>query len=279
MDFPPVTIPHTEIRSFSSAIIDQEFRIYIALPHNYRASNNSFPVLYLSDANGIFGLVTETVRFLQLFQEVPEMVIVGIGYPVEDFLDTLGLRVRDLTPTKIMSGLKRIQIWCRAAWQLTVQAGPIIFSNLSKKNYGHFIEANYRIDSKDSAILGHSFGGLFGLYTLLNAPNTFNRYIISSPSIWWDQEAVFAYEENFAKMHSDLPANVFLSAGSIERSLEIPIRVVQARFVTRMQAMAGKLQSRGYGNIPLTSHVFEDESHISGAPGAISRGLKVVFDG
>lgn len=279
MDFPPVTIPHTEIRSFSSAIIDQEFRIYIALPHNYRASNNSFPVLYLSDANGIFGLVTETVRFLQLFQEVPEMVIVGIGYPVEDFLDTLGLRVRDLTPTKDDEWIEAYSNMVPGSLAIDGSGGAYNFLKFIKEELRPFIEANYRIDSKDSAILGHSFGGLFGLYTLLNAPNTFNRYIISSPSIWWDPEAVFAYEENFAKMHSDLPANVFLSAGSIEESMQIPIRVVQARFVTRMQAMAGKLQSRGYENLSLTSHVFEDESHISGAPGAISRGLRVVFDG
>jgi predicted alpha/beta superfamily hydrolase len=100
MEFPSVTIPNSEVRSFSSAIVDQEFRIYVALPFDYQTSANSYPLLYISDANGIFGLVTETVCFLQLRQELPDIVIVGIGYPVNDFREALGLRTRDLTPTE-----------------------------------------------------------------------------------------------------------------------------------------------------------------------------------
>jgi predicted alpha/beta superfamily hydrolase len=44
MEFPPVTIPNTEVRSLSSAIVDQEFRIYVALPLNYQASADSYPL-------------------------------------------------------------------------------------------------------------------------------------------------------------------------------------------------------------------------------------------
>lgn len=44
--------------------------------------------------------ITETVRFLRLFQEIPEVLIVGIGYPVGGYVQAQGLRVRDLTPTE-----------------------------------------------------------------------------------------------------------------------------------------------------------------------------------
>ena len=100
MEFPAATLPNTEVRSLSSAKVDQEFRIFVALPASYRTSAESYPVLYVTDADGIFGLVTETVRFLQMGREVPEMVIVGIGYPVKDFQEVLGYRTRDLTPTE-----------------------------------------------------------------------------------------------------------------------------------------------------------------------------------
>lgn len=171
MEFPLVTIPNTEVRSLVSAILDQEFRIFVALPSNYRTSADSYPVLFVSDADGIFGLVTETIRFLQLRHELPEMVIVGIGYPVNDFHEVYGLRTRDLTPTE----------------------------------------------------------------------------------------------------------KVFISAGTLEESMQVPVRGGPARFVTNIQAITEKLQSRGYENLTLTHHVFEDESHVSGPPGAFSRGLRVVF--
>jgi predicted alpha/beta superfamily hydrolase len=97
------------------------------------------------------------------------------------------------------------------------------------------IQANYRIDSKDTSVLGHSFGGLFALYALLKAPDTFNRYIISSPSIWWNPQTIFEYEENLASEHSDLSAKVFLSAGTLEESMQVPVRGVPARFVTNIR--------------------------------------------
>ena len=277
MEFPLVTIPNSEVRSLSSAIVDQEFRIFVALPSTYRTSAASYPVLYVSDADGIFGLVTETVRFLQLRQELPEMVIVGIGYPVTDFREALGLRTRDLTPTKDDTWIEGILKSMPGEFKTAGSGGAHNFLEFISGELRPFIESNYRIDSEDAAILGHSFGGLFGLYALLKAPHIFNRYIISSPSIWWDSEAIFEYAEIFNSEHPDAAAKVFISAGTLEESMIVPVRGVPARFVSNVQAMSGKLQSAGHENLALTQHVFEDESHVSGAPGAFSRGLRVVF--
>jgi hypothetical protein len=277
MEISPVTLPNTELRSLTSAIVDQEFRIYVALPFDYQTATNRYPVLYISDANGIFGLVTEIVRTLQLFQEVPEMVIVGIGYPVNDFRHTLGLRTRDLTPTKDDSWIEGVVKLSRGDFTTDGSGGADKFLKFIREELKPFIEDNYRIDAEDSSILGHSFGGLFGLYTLLHAPNTFKRYIMSSPSIWWDRDAVFEYEEVYASEYSDLPAEVFISAGTLEESMQVPIRGIPARFVTNIQDLATRLQNRGYKNFVLTEHIFEDESHASGPPGAISKGLRAVF--
>ena len=277
MEFSQVTLPNTEVRSLSSSTVDQEFRIYVALPLDYQMATDRYPVIYISDANGIFGLVTETVRTLQLFQEVPDMVLVGIGYPVNDFRQALSPRTRDLTPTKDDAWIEGLLKLTQGDFTTDGSGGADNFLKFIREELKPFIEANYRIDAEDSSILGHSFGGLFGLYALLHAPNTFKRYIISSPSIWWDREAVFEYEEVHASEHADLPAKVFISAGTLEESMLVPIRGVPARFVTNIQALATRLQNRGYKNLTLTLHVFEDESHVSGPPGAISRGLRVVF--
>jgi len=52
--------------------------------------------MVLLDANIFFGLVTETVRLLQFGKEIPDLLLVGVGYP--DETQHLGLRSRDLTP-------------------------------------------------------------------------------------------------------------------------------------------------------------------------------------
>jgi predicted alpha/beta superfamily hydrolase len=277
MAFPQANIPNTEVRSLPSTMVDQEFKIYVALPFDYQTAADSYPVLYISDANWIFGTVTEIIRSLQLFQEVPQMVIVGIGYPVNDFRDTQGLRVRDLTPTKNDAWIEGLAKLTQQDFKTSGSGGADNFLKFIRDELKPFIKANYRINSEDSSILGHSFGGLFGLYALLQSPNTFNRYVLSSPSIWWNPEAAFAWEENLASEYSDLSAKVFISAGTLEEVMPVPVRGGPAKFVTNMQAMATRLQNRGYKSLTLTQHVFEDETHVSVSPGAISKGLRVVF--
>ena len=43
---------------------------------------------------------TEVFRMLKLYQELPETLVVGIGYPMNVYRETQGLRIRDLTPTE-----------------------------------------------------------------------------------------------------------------------------------------------------------------------------------
>lgn len=41
------------------------------------------------------------------------------------------------------------------------------------------------IDPDRVGLYGHSYGGLFVLYTLLTQPHLFRHYIAASPSLWW----------------------------------------------------------------------------------------------
>ena len=97
--FPRVTIPNTEVRMVSSSNVGQEYEIFVALPHNHTSADKAYPDLYVLDANWSFGLITETIRLLQLGEELPEMIIAGIAYPVNDVAEIRRLRARDYTPT------------------------------------------------------------------------------------------------------------------------------------------------------------------------------------
>ncbi len=245
-----VTIPATELLSLYSSIVGQEYRIFVALPNStfldsYAENPNTrYPVLYVLDANALFGMVTETVRIFNLLEIIDELIVVGIGYPVDTFVATAGFRSRDMTP----------------------KSGAAEFLQFIREEIIPMIDATYRTSPGDNGILGHSFGGLFGLYTLFNQPDTFNRYIIGSPSISWD-ETVLLDAEKFVANKADLTARIFMSVGAAE----------ETTMVGDMQNVSDMLNGLQTEEFRLTTQVFEDEIHASVIPAHISRGLWEVY--
>ena len=53
------------------------------------------------------------------------------------------------------------------------------------------VEAEYRACPGDRALLGHSAGGMFALYTLWQEPRSFRRFVVGSPPLGWGEEALF----------------------------------------------------------------------------------------
>lgn len=275
--YPQVTIPNTEVRMFSSSIVNQEFKIFIALPRNYADSEKSYPVLYVLDANMYFGMVNETVRLLEMAQEVPEMIIVGIGYPVSDFTQTFAPRSRDYTPSIDDEYIKKWLEGVSKAYATSLvfngTGGAGDFLQFIREELLPFVHSNYRANHDDKTTFGGSHGGLFALYTLFHHPNTFNRYVIGSPSIWWDNRVTLTYEANYAANHSDLSAKVFMSVGSLEESKD---GHDPRAMITNVQTLAKTLQDRRYDSFELKVHIFEEEAHSS-VISAVSKGLKAVF--
>ncbi len=66
------------------------------------------------------------------------------------------------------------------------------------------------------AFIGHSFGGLFCLYTLLKEDKLFDRHFAISPSCWANYNELDKIEEEFAKTHKTLKANVTIYVGGLE---------------------------------------------------------------
>jgi predicted alpha/beta superfamily hydrolase len=276
--FPEVTIANTEVHMIYSSFVEQEFKIFVALPHKYRESDRTYTVLYKLDANGTFGIMTETVRLLNFTMEMRDMIVVGIGYPVNTFRETMSLRTRDYTPSKDDEAWEMTRKFIPDAPPSVGTGGAKNFLSFIREELFPFIDENFRTKPDDRILAGSSLGGLFSLYTLFHQPDTFNRYIIGSPSIWWDKEITFTYESEYAKNHSDLFARVFISVGALEEK-EGNQREAVLAMVSNVRKLARILQERNYPNLRLTTHVFDDETHISVTPGALSRGIRMVYQG
>ncbi len=264
--FPPVSISETEQRHICSSIIGEEFEISIALPANYRSSDTTYPVLYLTDGNYFFDLCTRIARIMQFGHELPEILIVGIGYRNVTVSKWAELRSRDFTPTSIPDSL-------RNGWHT---GGGANFLRFIREELMPFITKNYRT-SADVAYAGHSDGGLFGLYVLFHEPDTFHRYIIGSPSVSYDSFVTLKHEADYAVKHSDLSARVFMSADELEERAD-PFLGTGSRWVSNMMQLANNLLGRNYPSLRLQTVVFTGETHLSVCAATFSRGLRVIFE-
>jgi predicted alpha/beta superfamily hydrolase len=252
--------------------------MFVSLPETYTKTDKSYPVLYIVDANFAIGSATEIVRLgSQGEYELPEMIIVGIGYALKELNEVTALRYRDLTPTDIgpdaYEANRRAELE-KPPYLGSGQAGKLL--GFIREELMPVINAEYRTKPADSTLWGDSLGGLFGLYALFHHPESFQRYVIGSPSIWWDHEVTFQYEEDYAKSHTDLKARVFMMVGGEEEPEHIPA-LAAFGMVRNVLRLDGLLKSRSYPSLELTTYIFEGETHSSVFTMGIARGLRAVY--
>lgn len=269
--YPAVTIFNTEQRQLISKLNNQEYELYVSLPDNYVNSDSTYQVIYLTDANQYFGLMADITRSLQWGSEMPETIVVGIGYPISAFKTDderwgkwLAWRMRDFSPTNTAQMDKDFGI------DNVKSGGAPVFLQVLEQEVIPFVEKNYRAKSTDRTFVGFSLGGLFGLYALFQKPGLFHNYIIGSPSIWCDNKVILQFERTYAGNHSDLAGRVFMSAGELEEE-------VNAGMVRNMLEMNSILKNRKYKSLHTATAILEGETHMS-APGVcFQRGLRYLF--
>ena len=270
--FPEVSIMSTEKRTLRSNIIGEDFEIYVSLPYMYFQSDTTYPVLYLLDANIKFGLVGTMVNNLSaLTKELPEIVVVGIAYPLKGLEDWVSGRNRDLTPTK---DSETEQYWVNRLSKLTGRDDIIVETGKAKQFFVFikdelipFIESNYRVSDKDRALHGTSLGGLFTIYALFQEPALFQRYIAGSPSINWDESYMYSLEKEYANTHKDLPVRLFMYVGGLETD----------KYKIHHKKLSDLLISRNYPNLKLKAPIFENETHGTCLSASLGQGLKYIY--
>lgn len=187
------------IREIQSAELGEKRTLNIYLPEGYgQDASAKYPVIYLLDgsADEDFIHVVGLVHFnnFSWINRVPKSIVVGIG--------TVDRR-RDFTfPTTVEEDKKN--------FPTAGQSGKFIAFLANELQ--PFIEKNYRAgDGK--MIIGQSFGGLLATEILFKKPTLFDKYVIISPSLWWDNGSMLNQKpiilrENFAD-----PTDVYIGVG------------------------------------------------------------------
>lgn len=265
-----------------------ELKISVAAPAGAEALSNA-PVLYVVDGDLLFGLAAEIGRVLSAIASLPPYYVVGIGYDAA-YADVLKLRTADLSPP--ISALAREKMGA---------LGDMIGSehNGGADAFVSFVAGALRTEINarypqtlggDEILFGHSLGGLFAAHALLTRPDAFSSFIVSSPSLWWDQFSILqklpAFKPRLASISRQ--PRVFVDVGAKEQHLpesvpdgagltleDAQAQIRAARMVDAAREFADALREAGLTEL---RHVaFAEDDHVSAAPAALLHGVRFAL--
>lgn len=245
------------IEELSSKILGEQRTLNIYLPAGYKPDDTvAYPVIYLLDGavDEDFIHVVGLVQFntFPWIQRIPESIVIGIANTD---------RKRDLTfPTTIAAD--------RAKYPTTGHSDRFIA--FLEKELQPYISKRYRTNG-DRTLIGQSLGGLLATEILLKHPAVFNRYIIISPSLWWDNGSL-------------LDQASALLTGSFPRKTDIYIGVGKeglapgpGHHVMEVDAnvLADELRSRK--NVTVYFDYLPEEDHATVGHQAVFNAFKLLY--
>jgi predicted alpha/beta superfamily hydrolase len=188
-----------EILEINSLELAEKRTLNIYLPAGYsRADSSRYPVIYLLDgsADEDFIHVAGLVQFNNFpwINRIPESIVVGIANIN---------RKRDFTyPSSIEEDKK----------QFPGTGHSDKFITFIEKELQPFIAKEYKVnDSK--MIIGQSFGGLLTTEILIKKPQLFNKYVIISPSLWWDNGSLLKQNSSLLSEGFSQRTGVYIGVG------------------------------------------------------------------
>jgi len=236
------------------------------LPENYK-----LPVIYVLDGSSLFPFVAQMVNTSVTFSsQIPAALVVSVSYVSDPALtrgqnitNQLSWRNRDFAPA-MTSGQPLPPNMANAG-------GAADFLAFINHDLKPFVASRHPVDAQDQTLVGHSLSGLFTVYTLLNSPASFQRYVAMSPSVYWDDHAPIKQAATFQTRFGSVLARVFISVGGLETKA-----FMGEDMIGDAKALASMLETQKDAGLQTTSYVFPDENHLSVVPGALMRGLREV---
>lgn len=277
---PNVMLPGASVRDVTSKT-GRDYRIFVWQPATGQL-HGKMPVVYLLDGNGTFPIAAAAMALQSRRPErtgVRPAIVVGIGYPTTLWLDA-ERRTYDYTPPVPEDALP--QRPDRGGWSRT--GGADEFLDFVAGELQPMIANEFDVDRDQSALFGHSFGGLFVLHTLFTRPELFRNYCAASPSIWFGGDHLMQAKARFMAASPVLPTRrLLVTVGSLEQaeaqsgdgsSADYDSWIRRNRMVENASGLASDLSTMDPAALAVTYKEFEDENHASVLPAAISRALR-----
>jgi predicted alpha/beta superfamily hydrolase len=258
-------LPNSEVLSFTSKSNGVDYLLYVRPP----AKKTDKPPLVLTlDADYQFSIAANHLEHLSnRMNQAPHAVVASVAYPGQypDDEKYRATRTRDYTPIFWPDG------GYGPKFQENSGGGPKFQKALADEILP-LLESRFGTDPHERLFVGHSYGGLFGAWTLQSRPHLFNRYLLVSPSLWYADQLILKGEASAKAAALSQKTRVYLAVGSWEEQPEN-----NQRMVSELERFADLLRARGDENLVVKHRVFEDETHASIFPAAFSTGLRHLY--
>jgi len=203
-------------RAFPSRILGNRRDILVYLPRGYRRFLRlRYPVLYLNDGQNVFDAVSsfagvewgvdETAERLIRAKLIEPLIIVAVANMGED-------RIHEYAPTSGVIDAKAKRK--KRSKGLARQYGQFLIEELKP-----YIDQKYRTKPgpEFTTLGGSSLGGLVTLAIGMLYPQIFRRLMVMSPSIWWDNFAIYRLVDSISEKP---PLKIWLDTGTAEPGWE-----------------------------------------------------------
>ena len=238
-------LPVLQERVIDSAVLGEKRDLVIYLPEGYQNSQERYPVLYLTDGDIQGAHTAGTIDYLAKFEQMPQMIVVGIVNPPET-------RARDLTVTPAeKQNPNQLENADR-------------FLGFVEQEVIPFVKQQYRtLDYQ--ALSGTSHGGQFAINALVKRPGLFNAVIATSPSLYWNNQQLLGLAEQALKS-DQLQGRLYVSIANEESTMTQPYQ----RFVDLLARYPSD-------KLTVESQTISDETHNTTVLQGQYAALKYLF--
>lgn len=244
----------------ASKYLNEDRPYLVCLPPSYSDSTYSpakYPVVLLLDGHYHYWYSMSTINFLSRNNIIPECIIVSV-------INTD--RTRDLTPshsTTYLDGTEREDFF-------KTSGGGTNFLKFINEELIPTIDENYNtMDLK--VFVGHSFGGLTAVQSLLTNTPSFKAYISMDPALWWDGALCLKQLDSVKTLANT--KSWFMSAANNNNELKTgaaKIRKHQEWFNKRLLEKPDTIRTK--------FQIYEDENHQSVTLKSLYDGMRFTFN-
>ena len=205
LPFKPNFLPSVHLISeeFEMPQLNKKRKIWALLPYDYETSTESYPVLYLQDAQNLFNEQAkygnwEIDKKLAVMSEykIGKIIIIAIEHAEQD-------RIKEYNVGKTVLGVGQGKKYIRF---ITDTLKPFVDKKFRTKSEREF-----------TGIGGSSMGGLVSIFSGLMYPEVYGKLMIFSPSLW------VVPKMDFSKIDFSEPGDtkIYLYAGGDESTTMI----------------------------------------------------------
>lgn len=247
------------IEEIQSTPLAEKRTLNIYLPEGYDKNDTmKYPVIYLLDgsADEDFIHIVGLIQFnnISWINRVPKTIVVGIAN-----VD----RKRDFT---YASTIEEEQKRYKTAGKSDK------FITFIEKELQPFINKKYKTNASKT-IIGQSLGGLLATEILLKKPLLFDKYIIISPSLWWDNGSLLNYKSAILQANFSQKTDIYIGVGKegLAPSTIPHVMEVDANLLTE------KIQATQSKNVHVYLDYLPQEDHATITHQAVFNAFRVLY--